>query len=139
MLDHFAVIDELRYIPEIDMDNIYLWGHDLGGIVSLYTGIVRQDEIKGMIVVQPLLNNYQSLEFSKDPELLVRLYDLLPDCNVPTVILEPEKGLLSASRKATDSMPDGKIILFEGELSDYLDHNVNNVGEKTLEALKSLE
>ena len=139
VLDHFAVIDELRYIPEIDMDNIYLWGHDLGGIVSLYTGIVRQDEIKGMIVVQPLLNNYQSLEFSKDPELLVRLYDLLPDCNVPTVILEPEKGLLSASRKATDSMPDGKIILFEGELSDYLDHNVNNVGEKTLEALKSLE
>ena len=139
VLDHFAVIDELRYIPEIDMDNIYLWGHDLGGIVSLYTGIVRQDEIKGMIVVQPLLNNYQSLEFSKDPELLVRLYDLLPDCNVPTVILEPEKGLLSASRKATDSMPDGKIILFEGELSDYLNHNVNNVGEKTLEALKSME
>ena len=139
VLDHFAVIDEMRYIPEIDMDNIYLWGHDLGGIISLYTGIERSDEIKGMIVVQPLLNNFQSLEFSKDPELIVRLYDLLPDCNVPTVIMEPENGLLSASKKATESMPDGKLILFEGEISKYADHSENNLGVKTLEALKSLE
>ena len=139
VLDHFAVIDEMRYIPEIDMDNIYLWGHDLGGIISLYTGIERSDEIKGMIVVQPLLNNFQSLEFSKDPELIVRLYDLLPDCNVPTVIMEPENGLLSASKKATESMSDGKLILFEGEISKYADHSENNLGVKTLEALKSLE
>ena len=137
VLDHFAVIDEMRYIPEIDMDNIYLWGHDLGGIISLYTGIERPDEIKGMIIVQPYLNNAQSLEFSKDPKLFVRLYDLLPDCNVPTAILEPEKGLLASSRKATDSMPDGKLILFEGELSIYTDHSINNIGEKTLEALKN--
>ena len=137
VLDHFAVIDEMRYIPEIDMDNIYLWGHDLGGIISLYTGIERQDEIKGMIIVQPYLNNAQSLEFSKDPELFVRLYDLLPECNVPTVILEPEKGLLAASRKATSSMPDGKLILFNGELSKYAHHTENNVGDMTLEALKN--
>lgn len=137
VLDHFAVIDEMRYIPEIDMDNIYLWGHDLGGIISLYTGIERQDEIKGMIIVQPYLNNAQSLEFSKDPELFVRLYDLLPDCNVPTVIMEPEKGLLAASRKATSSMLDGKLILFNGELAKYAHHTENNVSEMTLEALKN--
>ena len=138
ILDHFAVIDEMRYIPEIDMDNIYLWGHDIGGILSLYTAIERQDEIKGLIIVQPDLNTAQSLEFSKDPELLVRLYDLLPDCHVPTVIMEPEKGLLAASRKAVNSMPDGKLILFNGELSKNVHNTENNVGEMTLEALKNL-
>ena len=138
ILDHFAVIDEMRYIPEIDMDNIYLWGHDIGGIISLYTGIERQDEIKGLIIVQPDLNTAQSLEFSKDPELLVRLYELLPDCHVPTVILEPEKGLLSASRRAVNSMPDGKLVLFNGELSKTAHNTENNVGEMTLEALKNL-
>ena len=138
VLDQFAVIDEMRYIPEIDMDNIYLWGHDIGGIISLYTGIERQDEIKGLIIVQPDLNTAQSLEFSKDPELLVRLYELLPDCHVPTVILEPEKGLLSASRRAVNSMPDGKLVLFNGELSKTAHNTENNVGEMTLEALKNL-
>lgn len=137
VLDHFAVIDEMRYIPEIDMDNIYLWGQDLGGIISLYTGIERPDEIKGMIIVQPYLNDYQSLAFSKDPELFVRLYDLLPDCKVPTVIMEPENGLLSASRKAVASMPDGELILFDGVLTKY-DHGAeNNIGELTLAALKN--
>ena len=137
VLDQFAVIDEMRYIPEIDMDNIYLWGQDLGGIISLYTGIERPDEIKGMIIVQPYLNDYQSLAFSKDPELFVRLYDLLPDCSVPTVIMEPENGLLSASRKAAASMPNGELILFEGVLTKY-DHGAeNNIGELTLAALKN--
>ena len=137
VLDQFAVIDEMRYIPEIDMDNIYLWGQDLGGIISLYTGIERQDEIKGMIIVQPYLNDYQSLAFSKDPELFVRLYDLLPDCKVPTVIMEPENGLLSASRKAAASMPDGELILFEGMLTKFDHAAANNIGELTLAALKN--
>lgn len=137
VLDQFAVIDEMRYIPEIDMDNIYLWGQDLGGIISLYTGIERQDEIKGMIIVQPYLNDYQSLAFSKDPELFVRLYDLLPDCKVPTVIMEPENGLLSASRKAAASMPDGELILFEGMLTKFDHAAENNIGELTLAALKN--
>ena len=138
VLDHFAVIDEMRYIPEIDMDNIYLWGHDLGGVISLYTGIERQDEIKGMVIVQPYLNENQALKFSEDPELMVRLYEILPDCTVPTAILEPENSLLSASKRATESMPDGRIVLFEGSLSKFDRFTFNNIDLKTLSALKEM-
>ena len=138
VLDHFAVIDEMRYIPEIDMDNIYLWGHDLGGVISLYTGIERQDEIKGMVIVQPYLNENQALKFSEDPELMVRLYEILPDCTVPTAILEPENSPLSASKRATESMPDGRIVLFEGSLSKFDRFTFNNIDLKTLSALKEM-
>lgn len=138
VLDHFAVIDEMRYIPEIDMDNIYLWGHDIGGVISLYTGIERQDEIKGMVIVQPYLNENQALKFSEDPELMVRLYEILPDCTVPTAILEPENSPLSASKRATESMPDGRIVLFEGSLSKFDRFTFNNIDLKTLSALKDM-
>lgn len=138
VLDHFAVIDEMRYIPEIDMDNIYLWGHDLGGVISLYTGIERQDEIKGMVIVQPYLNENQTLKFSEDPELMVRLYEILPDCTVPTAILEPENSPLSASKRATESMPDGRIVLFEGSISKYDRFTFNNIDVKTLSALEDM-
>ena len=138
VLDHFAVIDEMRYIPEIDMDNIYLWGHDLGGVISLYTGVERQDEIKGMVIVQPYLNENQALKFSEDPELMVRLYEILPGCTVPTAILEPENSPLSASRKATESMPDGRIVLFEGSISKFDRFTFNNIDVKTLSALEDM-
>ena len=138
VLDHFAVIDEMRYIPEIDMDNIYLWGHDLGGVISLYTGVERQDEIKGMVIVQPYLNENQALKFSEDPELMVRLYEILPDCTVPTAILEPENSPLSASKRATESMPDGRIVLFEGSISKFDRFTFNNIDLKTLSALKDM-
>ena len=138
VLDHFAVIDEMRYIPEIDMDNIYLWGHDLGGVISLYTGVERPDEIKGMVIVQPYLNENQALKFSEDPELMVRLYEILPDCTVPTAILEPENSPLSASKRATESMPDGRIVLFEGSLSKFDRFTFNNIDLKTLSALKDM-
>ena len=138
VLDHFAVIDEMRYIPEIDMDNIYLWGHDLGGVISLYTGVERQDEIKGMVIVQPYLNENQALKFSEDPELMVRLYEILPDCTVPTTILEPENSPLSASKRATESMPDGRIVLFEGSISKFDRFTFNNIDVKTLSALEDM-
>lgn len=138
VLDHFAVIDEMRYIPEIDMDNIYLWGHDLGGVISLYTGVERQDEIKGMVIVQPYLNENQALKFSEDPELMVRLYEILPGCTVPTAILEPENSPLSASRKATESMPDGRIVLFEGSISKFDRFTFNNIDVKSLSALEDM-
>ncbi len=138
VLDHFAVIDEMRYIPEIDMDNIYLWGHDIGGIISLYTGLERQSEIKGMVIVQPYLNENQTLKFSEEPELMVRLYEILPECTVPTAILEPENSPLSASKKATESMPDGRIVLFEGSLSKFDRFTFNNIDLKTLSALEDM-
>ena len=134
VLDFYAVIDEMRYIPDIDMDNIYLWGHEIGGVIALYTGIERQSEFKGMIIVQPELSSNQYLEFSKDPKLAVRLYEMLPECYTPTVILEPRNQ--AESMKAVDSMPDAKLILFDYSQRFVDDKYIDMTAEKTIEALK---
>ena len=134
VLDFYAVIDEMRYIPDIDMDNIYLWGHEIGGVIALYTGIERQSEFKGMIIVQPELSSNQYLEFSKDPKLAVRLYEMLPECYTPTVILEPRNQ--AESMKAVDSMPDAKLILFDYSQRFVDDKYIDMTAENTIEALK---
>ena len=134
VLDFYAVIDEMRYIPDIDMDNIYLWGHEIGGVIALYTGIERQSQFKGMIIVQPELSSNQYLEFSKEPKLAVRLYEMLPECYTPTVILEPRNQ--AESMKAVDSMPDAKLILFDYSQRFVDDKYIDMTAEKTIEALK---
>lgn len=136
VLDYYAVIDEMRYLPEIDMDNIYLWGHDIGGIIALYTGIERQSEIKGMIIVQPDLSSNLYLEFSKDPKLAVRLYDMLPDCNVHTVVLEPKNNVVS--REAVSSMPNAKLIVFDGANRFVHGEYYESLAEKTIVALQQI-
>ena len=136
VLDFYAVLDEMRYLPDVDMGNVYLWGHDIGGIIALYTGIERQSEIKGMIIVQPDLASNLYLEFSKDPKLAVRLYEMIPDCNIPTVVLEPKNDV--ESRDAVNSMPNAKLIEFDGTNrfahADYYEA----MAEKTVEALQHI-
>ena len=136
VLDFYAVLDEMRYLPDVDMGNVYLWGHDIGGIIALYTGIERQSEIKGMIIVQPDLASNLYLEFSKDPKLAVRLYEMIPDCYVPTVVLEPKNAV--ESREAVNSMPNAKLIEFDGTNrfahADYYEA----MAEKTVEALQHI-
>ena len=134
VLDFYAVIDEMCYIPDIDMDNIYLWGHEIGGVIALYTGMERQSEFKGMIIVQPELSSNQYLEFSNEPKLAVRLYEMLPECYTPTVILEPRNQ--AESMKAVDSMPDAKLILFDYSQRFVDDKYIDMTAEKTIEALK---
>ncbi|MCQ2534144.1 MAG: alpha/beta hydrolase [Clostridia bacterium] len=46
------VIDNVIKLNEIDKENIFLWGHSLGGLVSTYVAETRSD-IKGLIVVEP--------------------------------------------------------------------------------------
>ena len=136
VLDFYAVLDEMRYLPDVDMGNVYLWGHDIGGIIALYTGIERPSEIKGMIIVQPDLASNLYLEFSKDPKLAVRLYEMIPDCYVPTVVLEPKNAV--ESREAVNSMPNAKLIEFDGTNrfahADYYEA----MAEKTVEALQHI-
>lgn len=136
VLDFYAVLDEMRYVSDVDMGNVYLWGHDIGGVIALYTGIERQSEIKGMIIVQPDLASNLYLEFSKDPKLAVRLYEMVPDCYVPTVVLEPKNAV--ESREAVNSMPNAKLIEFDSTNrfahADYYEA----MAEKTIEALQHI-
>ena len=48
-----AVIDSVYDMPEIDCNNIFLWGHSLGGFVVTYCAATRPFMINSAIVLEP--------------------------------------------------------------------------------------
>lgn len=115
VLDLYAVLDELRYIPDIDPDYVYLWGEDIGGLIAAYTGIMRQSEIRGMILVGPYLSAGEYTIFSEDPRLVAQIYEMFKECNVPVVIVENRNSRLAPSYKAINCLPEGDLILIDVE------------------------
>ena len=55
MRDLYAVMDSLSYHPGIDSENVYLWGHSLGGLTVAYACCDRTSEVRGLILVEPAL------------------------------------------------------------------------------------
>ncbi|MBE6752748.1 MAG: alpha/beta fold hydrolase [Ruminococcaceae bacterium] len=68
-----VVIDVVASLPEIDSDNLFLWGHSFGGLTSAYVATQRPEDIKGLILLEPSLqipDQYRELypEGSEIPE-----------------------------------------------------------------------
>lgn len=51
--DTIAVVDGIKTLSYIDPDNVFLFGHSVGGLVSTIAGRELQDEINGMILAEP--------------------------------------------------------------------------------------
>ena len=138
VLDLYAVMDELRYLPEVDLGNIYLWGHQQGGYVAAYTGINRKTEIKGMILVEPELESVNV--FSESPKLVAKIYDLMPQCDVPvTLFWGTMLPNYNEAKKAESLLPDCKLIMLDGNSFslEFEDEYAQNVAKMTIEALKT--
>ena len=48
-----VVLDSVYGMPEIDTNNIFLWGHSLGGFVVTYCAATRPDMINSAIALEP--------------------------------------------------------------------------------------
>jgi dienelactone hydrolase len=48
-----AVLNEIMTLDYIDNDNVFLWGHSLGGFVSTYVGCQNPGLISGMMLTEP--------------------------------------------------------------------------------------
>lgn len=137
VLDLYAVMDEMKYVPDVDLENVYLWGHQAGGFVASYTGTDRQDELKGVVLVEPDIGEYT---FSEDPKLTVYSYDFMKDCKVPVTVIWGT--LLPSARpaeKAVNAAQNGKLILLEGNSYSraFDDAYAHQAAEETIKAVNS--
>ena len=119
VLDLYAVLDELRYFPVIDLENVYLCGIDNGGLIAAYTGVERQSDIKGMILIGPYLSAGEYITFSSEPKLVARIYEMFKECYIPVLILEPHNGQLASASRAVGSLPDGRLVELENYWNYY--------------------
>ena len=137
VLDLYAVMDEMKYIPDVDLEKMYLWGHQAGGFVASYTGSDRKDELKGVILVEPDIGEYT---FSEEPKMTVYSYDFLKDCKVPVAVIWGT--LLPSARpaeKIVNTVQNGKLILLEGNSYSrtFDDAYAHQAAEETIKAVNS--
>ena len=87
MLDIFALMDSLTYFSEFDTSNLYLFGHSMGGLATVYAGVLRQDAIKGIILAEPSFQYPETMTFENGQKLPTDFYTFLADCTAPVLII----------------------------------------------------
>lgn len=119
ILDLYAVIDSCSYFAEVDTSNLYLYGHSMGGMVASYAGTFRQDDIKGMILVDPSFYAPDIMWFENDIELITTdIYPLFKTCKIPVVIFTGTEGSFGEDpeffKPALAAFPNVEFIVIEG-------------------------
>ena len=118
--DLYAVMDSLDSLPGIDTDNVYLWGHSLGGLIAAFAGCNRGSEVKGMLLVEPAIVIGEELAVTYEDGTCetLRIYDLLADCDLNTVIYMGTHDGYGEDPTSFDQvlevLPSGELVIVEG-------------------------
>lgn len=137
VLDLYAVMDELSYVPDVNTAKVYLWGHQAGGFAASYAGSERSDEVKGVILIEPEIERYT---FSEEPIVIADSYGFLEKCKVPVTVIWGTllQGRRSAE-KAVNKLQYGKLIMLEGNSysRSFDDEYARQAAEETVKAIRN--
>lgn len=118
--DLYAVMDSLSLLPETDTSKVYLWGHSLGGLVAAFAGCDRGSEVNGLLLVEPAIVIGEELTVKYEDETCetLRIYDLLTDCDLNTVIYMGTHDGYGDDPTSFDQLlevlPSGELVIIEG-------------------------
>lgn len=161
--DLTAVIGGMKSFPEIDKENIFLWGHSIGGFVTSYVGCMYPEEIKGLILVEPSFQLHDQVreyfpEGSEIPDkvtspfyaggryfrdaLSFDIYDKLSSCTEKTLIMvgtvAPSIGAESPEyiEKAAERIPSVTIERIEGATHQFTGQSRQTMIDATVKFVK---
>lgn len=139
--DLAAVTSSVKELEYIDGDNVFLWGHSLGGFVAAYVGCKYPDMVKGMLLAEPSFQFHDQIrelfpdeslipEISTEPfycgdifykdALSFDIYDMMPSYNGDVIIYAGTKTpSLGAEYKdylerAEKTFPSAKLVFIDG-------------------------
>lgn len=149
-----VVLDSLAAMDKIDRENIFLFGHSFGGLVSAYVGCNRAEEVRGMILVEPsfqlkdtVMADYPDLDEIPDvmytPDFLGKIffvdlysfdiYDLLPNYAKNVLIFSATAansvgGLYPEYLpRAAETFPSAELVTVDGA-----DHQFQGAAGETM-------
>ena len=138
--DLFVIMDSMQYLPYVDTSNLYLYGHSMGGLVTSYAGAMRQDKVKGLILVDPSFYATDLMSFEKDPTITTEIYPLLKECKIPAMIITGTAGSFGEDPHAFDdamkAFPRCELIRIEGATHSMEGEASEQVVELSVEAMK---
>lgn len=149
-----TIIDGIVTLDYIDKDNVFLWGHSMGGFVSAYVGCENPDTIKGMMLAEPSFQFHDEArsyfpEGTEIPDVVTdplycggmffedilsfNIYDMMPDYDKDVIIYGgTEKPSIGAEmpeylERATETFPSAKLLLIENT-----NHQFNGEGRSVM-------
>ena len=139
--DLCAVIDSLKNIPEVDLSNVYIYGHSMGGLVASYVGTFMQDDIKGLILVDPSFYATDLMEFEHEQTVSTDIYKLVKECTIPVIIITGTTGSFGEDPHFFDdarkAFPDCTYIVIEGADHVFGGEASEHVVDVSVEAMES--
>lgn len=143
VLDLYAVLDGTYLVPDVDPENIYLFGHSMGGLVTSYVGTMRQTEIKGIILLDPSFYAVKIMKFENEKTIRTDIYSLISRCYVPVVIISGTKAFASNPKKTADqaicSLPYSEYYIIEGATHTFNGDYAYQAVDIAVESLKRWE
>ena len=140
VLDLYAVLDGAKELPDVDNENIYLWGHSMGGLVTSYVGTMRQTEVKGLILLDPSFYACKIMKFENEKTIRTDIYPLISRCYIPVVIISGTKAFACEPRKTADqarvSLPYSEYYVIEGATHSFNGQYADQVVDISAEVLQ---
>lgn len=126
IIDLSVVMDSLEYLPDIDRENVFLWGHSLGGGASSYVAGDRPDEIRGAMLIEP------AYDYSSNEEAALK------NINKDVLIFA---GTVNATGpkhydKAKEILPSLEVITIDGAEHTFKGEYADIMMEKCLDFIK---
>ena len=143
VLDLYAVLDGAKKVPEVDIENIYLFGHSMGGLVASYVGTMRQTEIKGLILNDPSYYAVKIMKFEEEKTIRTDIYPLISRCYIPVVIISGTKAFACDPAKQFDqaraSLPYSEYYVIEGATHTFNGEYGDQVVDISVECIQRWE
>ena len=140
VLDLYAVLDGAKMLPEVDPDNIYLFGHSMGGLVTSYVGTMRQTEVKGLILLDPSYYACKIMKFQGEKTIRTDIYPLISRCYIPVVIISGTKAFASEPNKKFDqaraSLPYCDYYVIDGASHTFIGEYGNAAVDYSVEVIQ---
>jgi len=125
IMDTFVVLDSITSISQLDADNIFVYGHSVGGLVVTYAATHRPDDVKGIIAVEP---SYQMRDE----------FDMFfpDDSEMPESFTEPLYGgrQMAVDAKAMD--PYEKMEEYKNSVLIFAGGKAPSIGAEAIEYLE---
>ena len=113
-----CVMDSLKYLPDVDTSNVYMWAHSMGGLTTAYVGAARKNEVKGLILVEPSIQKAQKMKFENEKTLDTDIFSVWADLDIPVIIIIGSEGTMKNEPEfyinVAESLPKGKLVTVQG-------------------------
>ncbi len=145
-----AVLDGLTLMPEIDAENIILFGYSQGGFISTYVAATRPDDVKALVAYFPAYVvhddaakaladldsetneiNFMGMTISRkyyEDAVSFSIFDMIPNYTGDAIIFHGTAdpiAPISYSEKAAELFPSVELVVVEGKSHGNLGNDID--------------